>query len=115
MIDGATLKFALKDCAFEFVTFATCCHSGKILSAGHSFMLVLILPSLVICNRVTPLQKAKVVRLIRNQCKSVCLSIGDGANDVSMIQEVCYLSFYSEGCVLNIKCVTGKYWSWYLW
>jgi len=41
----------------------------------------------VICNRVTPLQKAKVVRLIRNQCKSVCLSIGDGANDVSMIQE----------------------------
>jgi P-type E1-E2 ATPase len=36
---------------------------------------------------VTPLQKAKVVRLIKETSGEVCLSIGDGANDVGMIQE----------------------------
>jgi phospholipid-transporting ATPase len=42
----------------------------------------------VICARVTPLQKALVVRLVRNAMKnSITLDIGDGANDVSMIQE----------------------------
>jgi magnesium-transporting ATPase (P-type) len=42
----------------------------------------------VICSRVTPLQKALVVRLVRSSLKkSITLSIGDGANDVSMIQE----------------------------
>ncbi|KAI9205923.1 uncharacterized protein BJ171DRAFT_500123 [Polychytrium aggregatum] len=40
----------------------------------------------VICCRVTPLQKALVVKLVRSQLKKVTLSIGDGANDVSMIQ-----------------------------
>ncbi|OAJ43171.1 hypothetical protein BDEG_26551 [Batrachochytrium dendrobatidis JEL423] len=41
----------------------------------------------VICTRVTPLQKAMVVRLVRSNLKSaVTLAIGDGANDVSMIQ-----------------------------
>jgi phospholipid-transporting ATPase len=42
----------------------------------------------VICSRVTPLQKALVVRLVRRSLKkSITLAIGDGANDVSMIQE----------------------------
>lgn len=42
----------------------------------------------VICARVTPLQKALVVRLVKNSLKnSITLAIGDGANDVSMIQE----------------------------
>ncbi|KAI8898706.1 hypothetical protein BC833DRAFT_525617 [Globomyces pollinis-pini] len=42
----------------------------------------------VICSRVTPLQKALVVRLVRNALKgSITLAIGDGANDVTMIQE----------------------------
>ncbi|KAJ1566169.1 hypothetical protein HK096_002678 [Nowakowskiella sp. JEL0078] len=41
----------------------------------------------VICCRVTPLQKALVVKLVRKNLNKVCLSIGDGANDVSMIQE----------------------------
>jgi phospholipid-transporting ATPase len=40
----------------------------------------------VICCRVTPLQKAMVVKLIRNGLGKVTLAIGDGANDVSMIQ-----------------------------
>ncbi|KAI9003711.1 hypothetical protein BC832DRAFT_88201 [Gaertneriomyces semiglobifer] len=41
----------------------------------------------VICCRVSPLQKAMVVRLVRKGLGAMCLSIGDGANDVSMIQE----------------------------
>lgn len=40
----------------------------------------------VICCRVTPLQKAMVVELVKNHKKSVTLAIGDGANDVSMIK-----------------------------
>lgn len=40
----------------------------------------------VICCRVSPLQKALVVRLVRDNLKVMTLAIGDGANDVSMIQ-----------------------------
>ncbi|RKP26375.1 hypothetical protein SYNPS1DRAFT_14278 [Syncephalis pseudoplumigaleata] len=67
---------------------------------GESLVYILLLPELakkflqigvrcrsVICCRVTPLQKALVVRLVKKQLHKVTLSIGDGANDVSMIQE----------------------------
>lgn len=40
----------------------------------------------VICCRVTPLQKAMVVDLVKRYKKAVTLSVGDGANDVSMIK-----------------------------
>lgn len=40
----------------------------------------------VICCRVSPLQKALVVKLVKKYSKSILLAIGDGANDVSMIQ-----------------------------
>ncbi|KAI1885949.1 hypothetical protein AGOR_G00209020 [Albula goreensis] len=40
----------------------------------------------VICCRVTPLQKALVVELVKKHKKAVTLAIGDGANDVSMIK-----------------------------
>lgn len=40
----------------------------------------------VICCRVTPLQKAMVVDLVKRNKKSITLAIGDGANDVSMIK-----------------------------
>nr|XP_031361928.1 probable phospholipid-transporting ATPase VB [Lonchura striata domestica] len=40
----------------------------------------------VLCCRSTPLQKSMVVKLVRRQLKAMTLSIGDGANDVSMIQ-----------------------------
>ena len=40
----------------------------------------------VICCRVTPLQKALVVELIKKYKEAVSLAIGDGANDVSMIK-----------------------------
>ncbi|PVU95623.1 hypothetical protein BB559_001942 [Furculomyces boomerangus] len=40
----------------------------------------------VICARVSPLQKAQVVNLVKSGLQCVTLAIGDGANDVSMIQ-----------------------------
>ncbi|XP_066458625.1 phospholipid-transporting ATPase IC-like isoform X2 [Eleutherodactylus coqui] len=40
----------------------------------------------IICCRVTPKQKAMVVDLVKKYKKAVTLSIGDGANDVSMIK-----------------------------
>jgi phospholipid-translocating ATPase len=40
----------------------------------------------VICCRVSPLQKAQVVELVRKYHNVVTLAVGDGANDVSMIQ-----------------------------
>ncbi|XP_063269745.1 phospholipid-transporting ATPase VB isoform X1 [Prinia subflava] len=40
----------------------------------------------VLCCRATPLHKSMVVKLVRRQLGAITLSIGDGANDVSMIQ-----------------------------
>lgn len=40
----------------------------------------------VICCRVTPMQKAQVVELVRKHKRAVTLAVGDGANDVSMIK-----------------------------
>ena len=41
----------------------------------------------IICSRVDPQQKAKLVSIIKSLSKKVCLAIGDGANDVGMITE----------------------------
>ncbi|KAF9187860.1 hypothetical protein BGZ50_001716 [Haplosporangium sp. Z 11] len=42
----------------------------------------------VICCRVSPAQKALVVKTVRANCKNtVTMAIGDGANDIAMIQE----------------------------
>jgi magnesium-transporting ATPase (P-type) len=41
----------------------------------------------VVCCRVSPKQKAEVVGLVKKTLGETCLSIGDGANDVSMITE----------------------------
>ncbi|KAL1776114.1 phospholipid-transporting ATPase [Sigmodon hispidus] len=40
----------------------------------------------VICCRMTPLQKAQVVDLVKRYKKVVTLAIGDGANDIGMIK-----------------------------
>lgn len=69
VIDGKTLTYALEnDLKLIFLELATYCKA-------------------VICCRVSPLQKALVVKLVKkNVEESVTLAIGDGANDVSMIQ-----------------------------
>ncbi|KAG0165536.1 hypothetical protein DFQ28_008659 [Apophysomyces sp. BC1034] len=68
VVDGKTLASALKDETDKlFYDLAVQCRA-------------------VICCRVSPLQKALVVKLVRKYSKSILLAIGDGANDVSMIQ-----------------------------
>lgn len=68
IIDGKSLTFALeKDMEKMFLDLAVLCKA-------------------VICCRVSPLQKALVVKLVKRHKKSLLLAIGDGANDVSMIQ-----------------------------
>jgi phospholipid-transporting ATPase len=42
--------------------------------------------SVVICCRATPKNKAEIVELVKEKTGQVTLAIGDGANDVSMIQ-----------------------------
>jgi soluble P-type ATPase len=43
--------------------------------------------SVVLCCRVSPIQKAEVIKLVKSEVKnSVTLAIGDGGNDVAMIQ-----------------------------
>ena len=40
----------------------------------------------VVCCRVSPIQKAQVTNLVRKKARAITLAIGDGANDVGMIQ-----------------------------
>ena len=40
----------------------------------------------VICCRMSPKQKSQIVTLVRNHTSSITLAIGDGANDVAMIE-----------------------------
>ncbi|KAM3189360.1 hypothetical protein ACQJBY_067968 [Aegilops geniculata] len=68
IIDGKSLTYALEDdVKFKFLDLAVKCAS-------------------VICCRSSPKQKALVTRLVKHSDK-VTLAIGDGANDVGMLQE----------------------------
>ncbi|KAH3671888.1 hypothetical protein OGAPHI_000074 [Ogataea philodendri] len=40
----------------------------------------------VLCCRVSPAQKAQIVKMVKDTLKVMALAIGDGANDVAMIQ-----------------------------
>nr|UJH94547.1 Dnf1 [Starmerella bombicola] len=53
----------------------------------HKFLLLCKQCRAVLCCRVSPAQKASVVRMVRTSLDVITLSIGDGANDVAMIQE----------------------------
>nr|XP_014340178.1 PREDICTED: probable phospholipid-transporting ATPase IF [Latimeria chalumnae] len=69
VVDGASLSLALREHEKLFMEVCRNC-------------------SAVLCCRMAPLQKAKVVRLLKTSPeKPITLAIGDGANDVSMIQE----------------------------
>ncbi|KAI0077495.1 phospholipid-translocating P-type ATPase [Panus rudis PR-1116 ss-1] len=69
VIDGDTLRHALSPQLKPlFLNLATQCET-------------------VVCCRVSPAQKALVVKLVKEGRNAMTLSIGDGANDVAMIQE----------------------------
>ncbi|KAI5711667.1 probable phospholipid-transporting ATPase VD isoform X2 [Diaphorina citri] len=70
VIDGKTLTYILdrrSNLQKPFLELSKCCTS-------------------VLCCRVTPLQKAYIVKIVKEELKMRTLAIGDGANDVSMIQ-----------------------------
>ncbi|XP_078087852.1 LOW QUALITY PROTEIN: phospholipid-transporting ATPase VB [Mustelus asterias] len=68
VIDGNTLSAIFRgNLQKKFLDLAKCCQS-------------------VLCCRFTPLQKSMVLKLVRDHLKVMTLAIGDGANDVSMIQ-----------------------------
>ena len=52
------------------------------------FLSIAVLANTVICCRVSPLQKSNVIKEVKNYDKNaITLAIGDGGNDVSMINE----------------------------
>jgi P-type E1-E2 ATPase len=52
----------------------------------EEFLKIILLVEVVVACRVSPKQKADIVRMIMKKCPTkVCLAIGDGDNDVSMI------------------------------
>lgn len=68
-----------------------------------SFLEVASLCKAVICCRVTPLQKALVVELVKKHKKAITLAIGDGANDVSMIKGSSEVSlFLVQSCHISL-------------
>ena len=69
VIDGETLKLVLHD------------------NLRQKFLLLCKQCRSVLCCRVSPAQKAAVVQLVKAGLDVMALSIGDGANDVAMIQE----------------------------
>ncbi|KAK6943357.1 hypothetical protein RJ641_024459 [Dillenia turbinata] len=66
---------------------APTCSSLALIIDGNSLLFDLATSCrVVICCRVAPLQKAGIVDLIKSRTDDMTLAIGDGANDVSMIQ-----------------------------
>ncbi|KAE8688963.1 putative phospholipid-transporting ATPase 11 [Hibiscus syriacus] len=69
IVDGKSLTHALED------------------DVKDSFLELAIGCASVICCRSSPKQKALVTRLVKTKTGSTTLAIGDGANDVGMLQE----------------------------
>ncbi|EJW78936.1 phospholipid-translocating P-type ATPase [Wuchereria bancrofti] len=68
VIDGSTLRYVVESkCRKIFVNLALICPT-------------------VVCCRMTPMQKAEVVEMVREATDDVVLAVGDGSNDVAMIQ-----------------------------
>ncbi|KAJ1332223.1 hypothetical protein BSLG_008885 [Batrachochytrium salamandrivorans] len=83
VIDGVSLEHALSNARLR-----------------EMLLQLSVLCKSIICCRVSPKQKAQVVQLVQDGLGAMCLSIGDGANDVSMIQQaqVGVGIFGKEGC-----------------
>ena len=69
MVDGKSLGFTLLPyLRQEFLQLCTSCRA-------------------VVCCRVSPSQKADMVELVREHTGAITLTIGDGANDVAIVQK----------------------------
>lgn len=68
ILDGNTLNYALShEVQNLFLDLALSCKA-------------------VICCRVSPLQKSEIVQIVKKNVNAITLAVGDGANDVGMIQ-----------------------------
>ncbi|XP_078236695.1 phospholipid-transporting ATPase IG isoform X4 [Pogona vitticeps] len=77
VIDGATLSLILNPSQDP--------HAGQYRSI---FLQICLKCTAVLCCRMAPLQKAQIVRMVKNSKGSpITLAVGDGSNDVSMILE----------------------------
>ncbi|CAG9321794.1 unnamed protein product [Blepharisma stoltei] len=90
IIEGQSLEIVLFDIkntekVQKYPEFAK--NEKKIKEITEHFLNIASRCKTVICCRVTPGQKREVVKLMKDRKKLVTLSIGDGANDVSMILE----------------------------
>ena len=96
IVRGSTLAFVLQDAAIK-ADFADVCLAA----------------STVVCCRVTPAQKAQVVAIAKER-GALTLAIGDGGNDVGMIQEVGFnlliICLFFD-CFLMM--MLGACWCWY--
>ncbi|XP_005866283.2 PREDICTED: probable phospholipid-transporting ATPase IIA isoform X1 [Myotis brandtii] len=68
VISGDSLEICLKYYEYEFMELACQCPA-------------------VVCCRCAPTQKAQIVRLLQERTGKLTCAVGDGGNDVSMIQE----------------------------
>uniref|UniRef100_A0A4W4HP45 Phospholipid-transporting ATPase n=1 Tax=Electrophorus electricus TaxID=8005 RepID=A0A4W4HP45_ELEEL len=68
VISGDSLEVCLKFYEYEFMELACQCPA-------------------VVCCRCAPTQKAQIVRLLKERTGKLTCAVGDGGNDVSMIQE----------------------------
>ncbi|XP_075619235.1 phospholipid-transporting ATPase IG isoform X5 [Balearica regulorum gibbericeps] len=77
IIDGSTLSLILNPS-----------QDSSSSNYKNIFLQICMKCTAVLCCRMAPLQKAQIVRMVKNTKGSpITLSIGDGANDVSMILE----------------------------
>ncbi|KFQ32733.1 putative phospholipid-transporting ATPase IG, partial [Merops nubicus] len=77
IIDGSTLSLILNPS-----------QDSSSSNYKNIFLQICLKCTAVLCCRMAPLQKAQIVRMVKNTKGSpITLSIGDGANDVSMILE----------------------------
>ncbi|XP_026307615.1 phospholipid-transporting ATPase IG isoform X5 [Piliocolobus tephrosceles] len=77
IIDGSTLSLILNSS-----------QDSSSNNYKNIFLQICMKCTAVLCCRMAPLQKAQIVRMVKNLKGSpITLSIGDGANDVSMILE----------------------------
>ncbi|XP_076284102.1 phospholipid-transporting ATPase IF [Lasioglossum baleicum] len=69
LVDGYSITVALNNCPLEFQTIGMACEA-------------------VVCCRLTPLQKSEIVSLVKHASSHPhTAAIGDGGNDIAMIQE----------------------------
>jgi len=91
----AEIESALQDIGEENLREADKLNFGLVIAGNclddatkdvKKFLDVALSCKAVLCCRVSPIQKADIVELVKSKVKKVTLAIGDGGNDVSMIQ-----------------------------